>query len=221
MIIGRMISLATCTNNMTIGIHQPNYLPYEGYFEKMRRCDTFVVFDDVQLPMSGHFYETRAIINGVNGPITLTIPVENRGHHLIRDTRLADGRWRAKHLKSIVLNYPQSPILDFLADIYNRDWKLLLDFNLTLIHLLADQLGIKAKIMLSSELGIEETGTNKILGIIEALGGDTYISGTGNGSRRYVDATNFLSHGVQVIWHEYSGPNVSVIDSLLRDKAAR
>lgn len=206
----------------TIAIHQPNYLPWMGYFDKMRKCDTFVVFDDVQLPMGGHSYETRCIIQGKNGPITLNIPVEDRGHLQIRDTRLAPGRWRTKHLKSIALNYPESDLIDQLADIYNRDWKMLLDFNLTLIRLLADRLGIKSRIMLSSELGIRETGTNKILGIIKALGGDTYISGTGNGSRRYVCDCVFGAHGVRVIWHQYSGPNISVIDSLLRqsDKAA-
>jgi len=189
-----------------------------GYFDKMSKADTFVVFDDVQLPMGGHSYETRCIIQGKNGPITLNIPVEHRGRSLIKDTRLTDGRWRDKHFKSIMLNYPESDMLTQLADIYSRDWKMLLDFNLTLIHLAAGWLNIPTKIMLSSELGIESIGTEKILGIIEALGGDTYVSGMGMGSRRYVGNEIFAAHGIKLIWHQYSGPDLSVIDSLLNHR---
>ncbi len=199
---------------MRVAIHQPNFLPWMGYFDKMAKADTFVIFDDVQLPMSGHCYETRARIQGSNGPIELNIPVEHRGKTMIKDTRLVPGRWQNKHFKSIALNYPKAHGLDNLAEIYAQDWKFLLDFDLELIRLLAGWLGIQTQIVLSSELGVPGSGTEKILGIIKALGGDTYISGTGAGSRRYVSEEVFSSSGVNLLWQSYSGPNFSAVDSL-------
>lgn len=198
-----------------MAIHQPNYLPFGGFFSKLAMCDTFVIFDDVQLPQSGHFYETRAVIRGANGPITLTVPVAHRGRALIKDTRLIPGRWQSKHFKSISLNYPRSDRLAQLAEIYAQEWKMLLDLNLVLIRLLCLWFNIHSRIVLSSELGVEATGTAKILGIIKALGGDTYISGTGAGSRRYVNEQVFSEQGIKLVWHTYSGPNVSAMDSAL------
>lgn len=199
----------------TIAIHQPNYLPWLGYFDKMAKSDIFVIFDDVQLPMGGHSYETRTIISSGNGPLTLNIPVENRGRHPIKDTKLAAGRWRDKHLKSLALSYGKSSLFHLLAEIYRRDWKMLLDFNLELICLVADWLEVAPEIILSSSLKVPGIGTEKILGIIKALGGDTYVSGTGNGSRRYVNEETFAANNIKLVWHSYSGPNLSAIDSLL------
>ncbi len=200
---------------MTIAIHQPNYLPWRGYFDKMAQADTFVVFDDVQLPMSGHAYETRAVVRGSGGPVTLTVPVENRGRALIKDTKVVDGRWRGKHFKTLAMNYGRGERLDQLASIYSREWRWLLDFNLALIRVIVGWLGIKTTIVLSSALGVQGTGTEKIIGTVEALGGDRYISGSGAGSRRYVDADLFEQRGVEVVWHDYAGPNISAIDLIL------
>lgn len=201
----------------TIAIHQPNYLPWLGYFDKMAKSDIFVIFDDVQLPMGGHSYETRTVINSNNGPLTLNIPVENRGHHLIKDTKLAAGRWRDKHLKGLALSYGKSFLFWELVQVYRSNHKMLLDFNLELICLMVGWLNLAPQIVLSSSLKVSGIGTEKILGIIKSLGGDTYISGTGNGSRRYVNEETFAANNIKLVWHSYSGPNLSAIDSILKD----
>jgi len=33
---------------MIVAIHQPQYLPWLGYLDKIERCDTFVFLDNVQ-----------------------------------------------------------------------------------------------------------------------------------------------------------------------------
>lgn len=196
---------------MIVSIHQPNYLPWLGFFSKMAKSDVFVIFDDVQLPRGGHSYETRAVIQGGT---ELNVPVESRGELLIKDTRLAPGNWRRKHMRSLELAYPKSPRLSQLDDIYKVDWELLLYFNLAFIRLLAGWLDIKTRIVLSSDLGVHAQGADKIIGIVKALGGDTYISGTGAGSRRYVHEQEFSAQGIRLLWHTYDGPNLSAIHSV-------
>ena len=64
---------------MTVSIHQPNYLPWIGYFNKIVRSDTFVIFDDVQFPVGKKgFFGNRNKIKTNNGELWLTVPVLDR-----------------------------------------------------------------------------------------------------------------------------------------------
>lgn len=195
---------------MKASIHQPNYLPWYGLFDKIARSDVFIVLDDVQLPMGGHHYETRATLPK---DIVLNIPVLGRNERqLIKDVQLAEGRWREKHSRCIELNYRKVPEL---AAIYAEYWTKLSDFTVTLIRWMAKQLGITSKIVLSSDLNVEGQGTDKILNLIRTVGTDTYISGTGAGSRRYVSEQRFASEGIALEWHQWDGPNISALDTIL------
>lgn len=195
---------------MKASCHQPNYLPWYGYFDKMSKSDVFIVLDDVQLPMGGHHYETRAQLPK---DIVLNIPVLGRNdRHLIKDVQLAEGRWREKHARCIELNYRK---VSELVAIYARYWTRLSDFTVTLIRWMAKQLGITTNIVLSSELGITAQGVDKILGLVQAVGATSYISGTGAGSRRYVSQERFAAVGIGLEWHHWEGPDVSALEQIL------
>ena len=61
---------------MIVSIHQPNYLPWLGYFNKIARSDVFVIFDDVQFPIGKKgFFGNRNQIKTNNGKMWLTVPV--------------------------------------------------------------------------------------------------------------------------------------------------
>src|SRR3546814_3690829 len=57
---------------MIVAIHQPNYLPWLGYFHKIARADVFVFLDDVQFSKNG--YTNRVRILGDGAARWLTIP---------------------------------------------------------------------------------------------------------------------------------------------------
>ncbi len=195
---------------MTIGIHQPNYLPWIGYFNKMKQCDKFVIFDDVQLP-TGKNFETRSTIKTTNGPFVLTIPIKDRNNDLlIKDAIIDDNNWRDRHFKTIKFNYAKAPYFNkYIGDleqIYKAEWKSLLALNVMLIKTFAKWLDINCNILLSSELGVTSSGEDKILEIIQNLGGDSYVSGTGVGSRRYIREEDFGQLGLELIWQDFSDP---------------
>ncbi len=58
----------------TMAMHQPNYVPWLGYFHKLARCDMFVHLDTVQFPR-GQSFGARNRIKTPNGVAWLTVPV--------------------------------------------------------------------------------------------------------------------------------------------------
>ena len=63
---------------MILSMHQPNLLPWIGYFHKMAQSDVFVLLDVVQVPR-GRSYATRTKIKTPDGAKWLTMPTKRRG----------------------------------------------------------------------------------------------------------------------------------------------
>src|SRR3981081_1029831 len=111
---------------MKIGIMQPTYLPWMGYFELMASSEVFVFLDDVQFNKKS--WQQRNRIKGPNGELLITVPVLNKGK---RDQAICevcinndDRDWGKKHLRSVELSYQKSPFFDWLysdlREIYQR-----------------------------------------------------------------------------------------------------
>ena len=99
----------------TMAMHQPNYVPWLGYFHKLADADWFVHLDAVQFPR-GQSFAARNRIKTPNGVAWLTVPV-SRPHG--RDGRVsygevgfADAGWRDKHLKTVEMSYRRAPFFD-------------------------------------------------------------------------------------------------------------
>ena len=87
---------------MKVSIHQPAYLPWLGYFDRIAKSDLFIFLDNVQFEKNS--YTNRNIIKGPNGPQWLTIPIKQKGHlhKKLNEIEIAtDIDWKSKHLKSI------------------------------------------------------------------------------------------------------------------------
>jgi hypothetical protein len=178
---------------MKIAIHQPNYLPWTGYFKKMAMSDIFVILDTIQF--SKDSYTQRTKIRTKDGWMWLTIPIEKDNHFKpIKDVQLPrDTKWLKKHMTSIVSNYSKSGFYDreFIENYYTQELKTLQEFNEAGILYLKKKLGINAKIVRASELGIDPglKSTDLILEIVKKTGGDTYISGAGG--EKYMELPKF------------------------------
>ena len=94
---------------MIISIHQPAYLPWLGYIERIKKSDLFIFLDTVQFEKNS--FTNRNLIKGANGPYWLTIPVKKKGHlsKSLLDTEIVrDVDWRKSHLMSIKSSYSKS-----------------------------------------------------------------------------------------------------------------
>jgi hypothetical protein len=215
---------------MIVSIHQPNYIPYLGFFDKMKQADTFVIYDDAQFN-KGEF-QHRNRIRIYHGWKYLTVTVEGkripiRGIKIRNELMIKGIMWQEAHLKDIRDNYKDTPYYapykDYLEAIYTDKYDKLIDLNMKIIHFLKDAFEIKTKIIFASELGFTSKSTERLVDITEALGGDVYLSGPAG--RDYLDVPLFESRGINVEFQDfkhpvykqrYEGfiPNMSAIDAL-------
>lgn len=215
---------------MIIAIHQPNYLPYLGFFDKMRQADIFVIYDDAQFNKED--FQHRNKIRIFHGWKWLTIPVEKM-RIPINDIRIKNEinnkglLWSDRHFKDIMDNYKDTPYYQTyekeLKDIFKQRYKRLIDLNMQLIHFIKCAFNLDTEIIYSSELGFKSTSTERLVNIIEALEGDIYLSGPIG--QKYLDPLLFEKKGIKVEFQDfkppiyrqcYDGfiPNMSAIDAL-------
>ena len=88
---------------------------------------------------------------------------------------------------------------------------MLIDFNFDLLKFCAAQLGIKTKLMMSSDFGVKTKGTQRLIDLIRSVGGATYLTGTG--SKAYLDDDLFLEHRIGLRWQEFRHPIYQQLNS--------
>lgn len=216
---------------MILVAHQPEYLPYLGFFYKAKRADKFIFVDHVQFQKEGFQNRNRIRTGpGLDGWTWLIIPVIGKGKMLqkINEVEIDNSRfWAKKHWKSIYLNYKKAPFFnkykDFFEEIYSKKWERLADFNETIICYLFKELGIKAPIYKSSDYNFKGQKTDLIIEMCKELNADTHLSGPGG--RRYVDEEKFKINGINNKFSDFKHPvyaqqfepfipNMSAIDLL-------
>lgn len=215
---------------MIVTIHQPDFLPWLGFFERWQRSDLYVVLDDVQYIRRG--WQHRDKIKTAQGVQWLTVPVRKKGryHQLVSEVEIDwQEAWDVAMLKRLQDAYAKAPNLNetnaLLASVFDQKCRLLMDLNLDLLKACAARLGIAKPMMLASALGGSELkSTARLIHLVKAAGGDTYL--TGLGSRSYLDESQCREAGIEVVWQDYShpvypqlhgdfAPMLSVIDFLM------
>ncbi len=141
---------------MIVGAHQPHYLPWIRWFDKLARCDVFILLDDVQFTKNG--YQNRVKIKHAAGTMLLTVPVLDPVGKAIRDVTVnAHTRWRPKHRAALATNYVKAPYFaryrDLVDSLYDRPWESLFDCIAYALDLLLPALGIRTRVVRSSDLG--------------------------------------------------------------------
>ena len=192
---------------MIVAIHQPQYLPWLGYFDKIERCDIFVLLDDVQYKKNE--WQNRNKIRAARRWQWITVPVRYRFGQMINQVKIDNNvDWRGSHYKSLVINYNKAPYFKdyepFFKMTYERNWGYLTDINTHFIEYLVKSLGITTKLMRSSQLLTEGQKTERLVEICKKLGADTYLSG--QGAREYLDLSQFEEEGIKVLFQDFNHP---------------
>ena len=210
-----------------ISIHQPNFIPWLGYFYKIYQSDIFVFLDDVQFSNQGmHNYH---YIKTSQGSFRLKIPIHKTFRDNINQVKINDDlNWKEKHLKTLIANYKRSPFFDEVFNdiqgLYNARYANLASFNREFIEFICQKFGITTRFVDSSELNIDSGREQKIIDICIALDGSIYYSGTG--AKAYQNENNFSENGLELryssfkvfeypqLWDDFQS-NVTIVDYLM------
>lgn len=201
---------------MIVSIHQPSFLPWLGYFEKVIRSNCFVILDTVQFEKNS--FDNRNKIKTKKGNLWLTIPVKTKGRFdsmTWQELEIQNAEnWRKKHLKTIEMNYSKSPFFkkykNRLFEIIDSQHNRLLDINIELLNFLFDSLEVQTKIIRASDLKIKSKKSDLVLDIVKKLDGNKYYSGALG--KNYLELEKFSSNGIEVIFQDYKHPTYNQIN---------
>ena len=188
---------------MKVGIMQPYFFPYIGYWQLMNAVDRYVVYDNIQYSKGGWINRNRILIN--NEAKLLTLPLKKDSDYLdIRERSLSDtaGRDLKKLLSQIQNAYRRAPHYEEVYPVIEKclmfEDRNLFQFLYHSILAVADYLGIRTEILISSE--IETTpglkSEERVLSLCRDLRASTYINAIG-GVELY-DRERFLSQGISL-----------------------
>jgi hypothetical protein len=198
--------------NSTFAIHQPNYIPWIGYFYKLANVDKFVFLDSVQYPR-GSSFSNRNRIKTAQGETYLTIPITipsgKKGKVSFQEVQANEVKWKEKHLKILHYNYKKARCFEEIYSLLETTLMEPLSFaelNIALIHTIADYLNITTRTYkLSSLLSSFGAKTNLIVDIGKKVNSLHYYSGTGGG-KEYNDETLLSKNGIDLMYSDFVHP---------------
>jgi hypothetical protein len=215
-----------------VAIHQPTFLPWLGWFDKLSRAETLVLLDAVQFPKKGGTWmnRVRMLVNGT--PTWVTMPVDRKYHGLllVREARIDDQKpWRDRILKTVGASYGRSPYFD---EVYPQVEELIrlptdrvAELNEASVRGIATGVGLDTgKLVRQSDLGVEGGGTDLLVALCKALDASSYM--TGDGAGEYLEPEKFEAAGIELVEQRFDPPHypqladeyvpgLSVVDALM------
>lgn len=188
-----------------IGIVQPNYIPWKGYFDMIRAVDEFILLDDVQYT---HDWRNRNLIKTRTGLKWLTIPVKATGlHTMICDVTAAGSCWRRKHWHAIIHSYARTKYFDLyekeLRELFlQHDEMYIARIDHAFLLAINKWLNISTPITFSSSYNAEGRKSEKILNLCKQTNATAYL--TGPAAVAYLDENILKDAGIDVQWMDYS-----------------
>lgn len=197
---------------MLVAIHQPNFFPWLGYFDKLARADVFIVLDDVQFERSSAgTWSNRVKLLVAGREAWVTMPIRRAdGVGAITGIRIDDQQgWRRKMVNTVRANYARAPhakeVMPVFEDLVGYATDSLVEFNLHALATLCAAMHITPRrLVRSSTLGAGSAGTDRLIDLVKAVGGDEYLSGGGAGG--YQQDAAFAARGVRLRYQAFQHP---------------
>lgn len=230
-------------SELIVSAHQPNFMPYLGFFDKMKKSDIFVIRDEVLFTDSDYHHRNRIRINGndnLNSPQYkwINVPVEKVNDYIMhvnvkKDAVIKNRNWKNMILHDLESNYRTSPsfqqVFPKIKNVLEKNHDKLIHINMDIIELFRELLEVDSKIVFASSLNLKPSHFEKgnasedLARICKSLGADVYLSG--EGGRNYLNIGEFEKYGLEVRFQEFKHPkyaqnypgflsNMSAIDYL-------
>ena len=218
---------------MIVGIAQPTFFPWIGYYNIIKNSNMFVFLDNVKFEKHSWQMRNRVKNSSKHSDSEVWMSVPTKGvtnNTLIKDVIIDNTKnWKQKHVKTLKNNYSKSfQEIKFLTQIYDNEWNKLVDFNIESITKCCQYLGIKTKLIKASDLSAAGKKGDLVLNICKELNADEYFSTIG--SKDYLEdyRDSFEDARIKITYHNYTHPiykqkgnnflpNLSILDLILSE----
>lgn len=217
-------------------IHQPNFFPWLGYFDKIHRADVFVFLDAVDYPRAGSggmgSWTNRVKINVQGAEKWVGCPIEkSTGGGAICDVRISpDPNWKRKLIRTLMMNYKRAARFEramaLLQPLIESEQDLVADYNIDAITTIAAAIGVSAKFVRQSSLGTRHASTDLLVEICQKTQSDGYLAG--GGATGYQENDKFAGAGLDLVEQRFEPfryqpgdgfiPGLSIIDFLMHSE---
>lgn len=215
---------------MILSAHQPQYLAYTGYFDKIDQADIFVLLDTVQYKKNEWINRNR--LKTPNGAQFITVPVSFKFGDAIKDVAIAlNIPWQKKHLQTIRTYYSKTPYFDTffetLENVLQQNFEFLGELNIKLIREISSLLGIDTCLEVSSKLPEMLVEPDlRLISLCKHFACNTYLAGAGG--KDYMNLSVWEEHGVKVVFQRFEEsersqlfgdfiPNLSIADLFMNE----
>tara|TARA_B100000214_G_scaffold111507_1_gene78763 strand:- start:3666 stop:4367 length:702 start_codon:yes stop_codon:yes gene_type:complete len=219
-----------------VSIHQPNFLPWAGFFSKMSKSEKFVILDTVKCSKNSYLNRNRfSASKNLEESFWLSIPLRKESYRKdIKDVFCIDSRNLEKHIKYFKNRHGKTCEKKFLEDIlgvYEKYLKMqnnrfnISQFNIEMIKLISKHLEINTEIVLASNLSFEKNLKKQdlVIDILKNADCSTYVSGLG--AREYQEDQDFLNNDIEIVYNNIDfdksylvgNHHVSIVDLMLRE----
>lgn len=222
---------------LLVSLHQPEFFPWAGFFNKVARVEKMVILDNVQFKKNYFENRCRIIIGGKAS--WLTVPVLHKGRHgqSIREVLINNSTgWGKKAWRTLSQSYSQAPYwadhAKFLETTLLGHWEHLADLNIHIIEYFCGYLGLPSDFRLGSDICGEAKGSDMVIAACQSLNATAYLSG--QFGMDYLDEEDFRRAGIELRFQrfepkphpQFNGPGtelLSILDTTLnlgRDAAS-
>ena len=196
-------------DRMKLSSTQPTLYPWIGYFNMIKKSDVFVFLDNVKFKkQTWHMHNRLKSGSKIDeSEIWVHIPTNlPKTDTMIKDVLIDNSKdWKKKHLDAFQYNYGgKHQNIEFLKELYQKDWEKIADFNIEFITKCCEFLEIKTKLVRASELKVQGKKSHLILDICKQLGADELIANGGSNIYLEKERGIFDNENIEISYHNYN-----------------
>lgn len=215
---------------MKLGIMQPYFIPYIGYWQLMNAVDKYVIYDDVNFIKGGWINRNRILVNGE--PKYFNVPMLGASpYKLINEVGVNnDRKLTDKNLRALEWAYRKAPyygdVFPLMERVLESGKDDIASYIAESFRIIGEYLDIKTEFIISSDLekDCEQKGQDKVLSICKLLGATEYYNAIG-GQKLYSfedfkaqDITLKFLKTSDIVYEQFGNefqPNLSIIDVMM------
>jgi len=195
---------------MIVSIHQPNFFPWMGFFDKINRSDQFIFLtSSTRSKNDKYLTRTKVLNNAKSQYLSVPLGVKHKQISIKQLMMPADNRWKVKILNIIKESYRSSnyfdEVYDNIEELLMCEYEYFSDYSINIIKFLISKFNIDTELHIDTDFNQDFGVSNqRNISLCKKVGGDIYLSGSG--AKVYNDNKLYSENSLELIYQDYVAP---------------